>query len=224
MRVICGGEFNQHWKAQTILDDDIETERVVREIVGAVRAQGDAAVRKFASKFDRASPFELEVPFSQAAHALAELRENDPVLVEALEFAAQNIIRFSMKQKEQFTDFEFEMACGLFTGQKVIPVQRAAVYIPAGRFPLFSSVLMCMIPALCAGVEEVILTSPPAEDGFPDMKILAAAAIAAKVLGSEKKVRIFVMGGAQAIAALAFGTESVPRVDVITGPGNKYVA
>jgi len=115
------------------------------------------------------------------------------------------------------------MEAGLITGQRVIPVEKAAIYIPGGRFPLFSSVLMCMIPAFCAGVEEVILSSPPTQDGLPDKKILAAAAIAAGA-AHNGSLRLFAMGGAQAIAALALGTESVPRVDVITGPGNKFVA
>jgi histidinol dehydrogenase len=146
-------------------------------------------------------------------------------------------MRFCEKQKEQFVNFEYEMEEGVITGQRVIPVQKAAVYIPAGRFPLFSSVLMCMIPAFCAGAEEVILTSPPMEDGIPDRKILAAAAIAAEASGislgekgSNKRLRIFSMGGAQAIAALALGCrekngeESVPRVDIIAGPGNRFVS
>jgi histidinol dehydrogenase len=147
-------------------------------------------------------------------------------LVDALELAAKHIMRFSLKQKEQFADFEYEMETGLITGQRVIPVERVAVYIPGGRFPLFSSVLMCVIPAFCAGVQEVILSSPPTQDGLPDRKTLAAAAIAAEVAGiaHNGSLRLFAIGGAQAIAALALGTESVPRVDVIAGPGNKFVA
>ncbi len=144
-------------------------------------------------------------------------------MAQALELSAKHIKRFSDKQREQFADFQFEMEPGLVTGQRILPIERAAIYVPGGRFPLFSSVLMCMIPAFCAGVEEVIFSSPPTKDGIPDKKILAAAAIAAEVAGNNK-VRIFAIGGAQAIAALALGTKSVPRVDVIAGPGNKFVA
>ena len=232
MRIINSGEFDSYWKNEIKKIDDIETEKTVKEIIADVRENGDAAVKKYACKFDKSSPQELEVSLNEANRALDEMRKNDPALTEALELASLNIKKFSEKQKEQFADFEFEMDSGLFTGQRVIPAQKGAVYIPGGRFPLFSSVLMCMIPAFCAGVEEVILTSPPSKDGLPDKKILAAAAIAAKTAGvsidsadtQNRRLRIFAIGGAQAIAALALGTETVPRVDVIAGPGNKYVA
>jgi len=233
MKIINSKEFDSYWKNKTKKADDTKTEKVVKKIIADVRACGDTAVRKYASKFDKSSPQRLEVPLTEAKRALEQLRANEPSLVEALELAARHIKRFSLKQKEQFACFEYEMEEGLITGQRVIPVERAAVYIPGGRFPLFSSVLMCMIPAFCAGVEEVILSSPPTQDGLPDRKILAAAAIAAEITdvsdNADKNarngsLRIFAIGGAQAIAALALGTESVPRVDVIAGPGNKFVA
>jgi len=223
MKIIYSKEFDFYWKNETRRSEDTKTEKNVKKIITDVRAQGDAAVRKFASKFDKSSPQRLEVPLSEAQRALEQLRVNDTALVDALELAARHIKCFAEKQREQFAHFEFEMEPGLVTGQRVIPVTRAAIYVPGGRFPLFSSVLMCMIPALCAGVEEVILSSPPTQDGLPDRKILAAAMIAAKI-ANNNNVRIFAIGGAQAIAALALGTESVPRVDVIAGPGNKYVA
>jgi histidinol dehydrogenase len=224
MKIIQSEEFDSYWKNKTKQTDDVKTEKTVKKIIAEVRTKGDTAVRKFASKFDKSSPQKLEVPFLQAEKALSDLRISDPPLAEALELAALHIKRFSEKQKEQFADFEYEMEPGLITGQRIIPVQRAAVYIPAGRFPLFSSVLMCLIPAFCAGVEEVILSSPPTEDGLPDRRTLAAAAIAANAAGGGKKLRIFAIGGAQAVAALALGTESVPRVDIIAGPGNRFVA
>jgi len=223
MKIIESAQFDSCWKNETKRFEDTSTENAVKKIIAEVRAKGDVAVRKFASKFDKSSPQQLEVPLSEAKRALEQLRANDAALVNALELAAKHIKRFAEKQKEQFTHFEFEMEPGLVTGQRVIPVQRAAIYIPGGRFPLFSSVLMCMIPALCAGVEEMILSSPPTEDGLPDRKILAAAMIASEI-ANNNNIRIFAIGGAQAIAALALGTESVPRVDVIAGPGNKFVA
>ncbi len=197
--------------------DAEKVEAAVAAIIAAVRAEGDAAVKRYAAKFDRSSPETLEVPIAAAQAALAELRAAEPDLAEALEFAAANIERFARAQREQLADFEFEIGSGLFTGQRVIPVSRAAVYVPGGRFPLLSTVLMGVVPALAAGVDEVILASPPLADGLPDRRILAAAALA----GAH---RVFAIGGAQAVAALALGTESVPRVDVVVGPGNKYVA
>jgi histidinol dehydrogenase len=159
---------------------------------------------------------------SVVLEAQEEMRLSDPQLYSAIELSASHIKRFCLKQREQFSDFEYEMEKGLITGQRVIPVQSAAAYIPGGRFPLFSSVMMCLLPAFCAGVEEVFLASPPLEDGFPDRKILAAAAITAEIAAG--KLRVFAIGGAQAIAALALGTESIPSSDVVVGPGNKYVA
>ena len=232
MKIISSNDFDSCWKNGSRTQDDSKTEETVKEIIADVRANGDAAVRKYASKFDKSSPEILEVPLKETIRALNDLRENNFAAAQALELAADHIKIFSQKQKEQFKNFEFEMEEGLVTGQWVIPVQKAAIYIPGGRFPLFSSVLMCMIPAFCAGVEEVILSSPPAEDGLPDRKTLAAAAIAAITAGvslSEsnscgRKLRVFAIGGAQAVAALALGTETVPRVDIIAGPGNRYVA
>jgi len=232
MKIIQGADFDSYWKKESKTEDDSTTEETVKKIIADVRMNGDAAVKKYASQFDKSSPEKLEVPLTNTLSALDELRESDPPVVQALELAARHIKCFSEKQKEQFFDFEFEMEKGLFTGQRVIPVQKAAVYIPGGRFPLFSSVLMCMIPAFCAGVEEVILTSPPCMDGLPDRKTLAAAAIAAITSGvslnednsAVGRLRIFAIGGAQAVAALALGTETVPRADIIAGPGNKYVA
>lgn len=225
MKIIKSEEFDFYWKNISKQIDDPKTEEIVKKIICDVREDGDAAVRKYASMFDKSSPVSLEVPVTETKRAYKELRANEPALTDALELAAENICRFSQKQREQFADFETEAKAGLFTGQRVIPAARAAVYVPGGRFPLFSSVLMGLIPAFSAGVEEVIFASPPCEDGLPDRKILAAAAIAADACGvSDNRLKVFSMGGAQAVAALAFGTESVPRVDVIAGPGNRYVA
>jgi len=223
MKIILSKKFDSFWKKNTRRSEDVETEKVVKKIIAEVREKGDDAVRKFAAKFDKSSPKQLEVPLSEAKRALEQLRANEPSLAQALELSARHIKRFSDKQREQFADFEFEMEPGLVTGQRILPIEKAAIYVPGGRFPLFSSVLMCMIPAFCSGVEEVILSSPPTKDGLPDKKILAAAMIAAEAANNDK-VRIFAIGGAQAIAALALGTESVPRVDIIAGPGNKFVA
>jgi histidinol dehydrogenase len=221
VKIIQAVEFDSIWKRGATQNDD-KTESAVKEIIAAVRAEGDAAIRRFASRFDKSSPEKLEVAMSVALEAQEEMRHSKPQLYSAIELSALHIKRFCQKQREQFFDFEYEMEKGLITGQRIIPVQRAAVYVPGGRFPLFSTVMMCLLPAFCAGVEEVIFASPPLEDGIPDRKILAAAAITAEIAAG--RLRVFAMGGAQAIAALALGTESIPCVDVIAGPGNKYVS
>jgi histidinol dehydrogenase len=217
MKIITTGEFDTYWQNVLGQGEDEAVLDTVRGIIAAVRAEGDGAVRRFAARFDRSSPELLELPGTQAKAAWEGLRGEEPELAAALELAADHIRRFAELQKAQLRDFEYEMAPGLFTGQRVIPVKRAAVYVPGGRFPLISSVLMGVIPAAVAGVEEILAASPPREDGLPDRRILAAAYLA----GAR---RFFALGGAQAIAALALGTETVPRVDVIAGPGNKYVA
>jgi len=233
MQIIDTVQFDEYWKLRN-RTGSVETSSdpadvVVSEIIKAVRNEGDAALRRYAERFDRSSPAQLEVPPGLAESAWENFRKKDEGAAGALELAAHHILTFAELQRKQMSGFETEMEEGLFTGQRVIPVERAAVYVPAGRFPLFSSVLMGMIPALAAGVEEIILASPPMEDCLPDRNILAAAALALRV-GREAavvktpKLRIFAVGGAQAIAALAIGTESVPRTSVIVGPGNKYVA
>ena len=225
MKIINAAEFNEYWKTSSMHTEDESVQKTVKDIIQAVRDQGDSAVRHYASLWDKSSPEKLEVPVQAMHEAVRDLETSDPGLFSALKFSAENIQRFSLKQREQLRDFEFENVPGIFTGQKVIPVERAAVYIPGGLFPLISSALMCLVPAICAGVRELCFASPPAEDGFPDRRILAAAGTAMQICGQkETGFRIFSIGGAQAIAALALGTETIPCCDVISGPGNKYVA
>jgi histidinol dehydrogenase len=249
MKIIDGKDFDAYWKKNSVNKEDEAAQIAVKEVIEKVRSEGDKAVKFYASKWDKSSPHTLEVPISIVRDALNDLDKTDPGLAKALRLSAENIRRFSLKQREQFKNFEFENAPGLFTGQKVIPVERAAVYVPGGRFPLISSAIMCLVPAFCAGAKEVCLASPPTEapppgdglhsgdaavpeggdvnkrSGLPDRRILAAAGIAAEICGQlESGFRVFSMGGAQAIAALALGTETVPRCDVVAGPGNKYVA
>jgi histidinol dehydrogenase len=217
MKIIDSAEFDTYWQDLSAHGEDEAVMAAVREVIAAVRKEGGTAVREFAARFDRSAPENPEASPETAASAYRALEDAEPELVESLEFAARNIKEFAGRQRAQFTDFEFEIAPGLFTGQRVIPVERAAIYAPGGRFPLVSSVLMGVIPAIAAGVKEVILASPPGEDGLPDRRILAAAHLA----GAH---RVFAVGGAQAVAALALGAGTIPRVDVIAGPGNKYVA
>ncbi|MDR2476761.1 MAG: histidinol dehydrogenase [Treponema sp.] len=222
MRIIGAADFDTYWKNEIPAACDSQTAGLVSEIIEAVRNNGDRAVRDYAARFDRTSPENLEVPLETARAAHEELYRFEPELADALELSAGHLRRFAALQSAQLVGFETELDEGLFAGQRIIPVERAAVYVPAGRFPLVSSALMGLVPAFAAGAGEVLLVSPPLEDGVPCRRILAAAVIAA---GKElARLRIFAMGGAQAIAALALGTQSVPRASVIAGPGNRYVA
>jgi histidinol dehydrogenase len=219
MKIITGNEFDVYWKTQSaVAGEDGDALDRARRIIADVRLRKDEAVRAWTAQFDKSAPERFEVPRDVVEAAYGRLRATDPELMDALNTARDHINRFALEQRKQFFDFEYEVSPGVIAGQRVIPVQKAAVYVPAGRFPLISSVLMGVIPALAAGVEEVFAASPPTRDGLPDWRILAAVRIAGE------SVRVFAIGGAQAIAALALGTETIPRVDVIAGPGNKYVS
>ncbi|HMD50370.1 MAG TPA: histidinol dehydrogenase, partial [Bryobacteraceae bacterium] len=185
----------------------VEAEQVVAPILEAVRTRGDAAVFEYARKFDGLDGRSLTVP-PEDWHA-AESRVS-PEFLAALETASTNIREYAALQlpNDTWTDFPD----GRSLGSIVRPIESMGAYIPAGRYPLPSTLLMTVIPAQVACVQTICVTSP-----HPSAEILAAA----KVLGVEK---IFRIGGAQAIAALAFGTETVPKVDRIVGPGNIYVA
>ena len=217
VKIIEANDYETYVKNKTAeIEEEMDDSAMVGRIIAKVRAEGDKAVRHYTAQFDKSVPENFEVPMEKAREAWECLKTSDPQLASSLSLAADNIRRFSSLQKGQFRDFEEELQPGLFTGQRIIPVEKAAIYVPGGRFPLVSSALMALIPAAVAGVKEKILVSPPREWGFPDLRIMAAAYIA----GAD---RIFTIGGAQAIAALALGTETIPRVDLIAGPGNKYV-
>ena len=196
---------------------------VVRDVLNDVRANGDAAVQKYSKQFDVASPSALEIPQAEIKVAAEKMQKENPDLYHALCYSRDLAVRFAKKQRESFDDFEVELEPGLFTGQKNIAVDRAGVYVPAGRFPLVSTMVMTVAPAVAAGVNEIILCTPPrkhpsGEDkAYADENIMAAAYICGVT-------KAFACGGSQAIGAMAFGTESIPAVDVIVGPGNKFVA
>jgi histidinol dehydrogenase len=186
-------------------------EETVSDIIRSVRANGDAALKQFAAQFDGAAPDCLEVTNEEIEAAFAA---TDPDLLRILRKAADNISAFHRHQvRNSFVIHDQE---GIVLGQKVMPLSRVGLYIPGGTASYPSSVLMNAIPAKIAGVPEVIMTTP-AKGGVINPIILAAA----KIAGVD---RIFKTGGAQAIAALAYGTESIPRVDKIVGPGNAFVA
>ena len=187
------------------------TEKVA-EIIRNVRERGDAAVKEYTEKYDRVKTDSLLVTQEEMEEALAQ---TEPEFMAVLEKAAANIRKFHSRQVRN--SFIINDEPGIVMGQKVIPVDRAGIYVPGGTAPLSSTVLMNVIPAKIAGVKEVILTTPPGKGGKIDPSILAAA----KVASADRIVKA---GGAQAIAALAYGTESVPKADKIVGPGNAYVA
>jgi len=198
---------------------------VVSEIVESIRTRGDKAVHEYASRFDKANPssFEISPEFLHAAEK--RLKQNSPDLYNALVRSRDLATAFALRQKECFSDFEVALSPGLITGQRTIPVDRTGVYVPAGRFPLFSSVIMGSVPAKAAGVEEIILCSPPMPN--PDPACATLPWVDERILGVASLCgisRVFAIGGAQAIASMAYGTETVPAVNVIVGPGNRYVA
>ncbi len=192
-------------------------------ILEAVRVHGDSGVRSYAAKYDRANPESFEISPAALKGAEERLREGNPSLYSALCLSRDLALKFATRQRDSFDDFETELSPGLFTGQRTIPVERAGLYVPGGRFALVSSVIMCATPAKAAGVGEIVFCTPPVPHPenpalpWADESILAAASLC----GID---RVFAIGGAQAIAAMAYGTESVPRVNAIVGPGNKYVA
>ena len=203
-------------RPEEILNRAIQTETEVDEIVAGiladVRENGDAALRKYAEKFDGAALDSLEVAPEEieAGYAAA-----DPEFIRTLEMAAANIREFHQKQVRN--DFALTRADGVLMGQRYTPIEKAGVYVPGGTASYLSTVLMDVIPAKIAGVSEIVMVTPPRPDGSLAPDLLAAAKIAGVT-------RIFKSGGAQAIGALAYGTESIPPVDKIVGPGNIFVA
>lgn len=190
---------------------DAEVIGVAARIIDEVRARGDAALRELTARLDGCEVGELRVPEEEIRAAAAAC---EPEFLDALSMAAAAIQEFHERQVQQswFTALEG----GVFLGQKVTPLARVGIYVPGGRARYPSSVLMNAIPAQVAGVDEIAMTVPPAPDGTVDKYTLAAAAEAGVT-------EIYRVGGAQAIAALAYGTETIRKVDKITGPGNAYV-
>ena len=190
----------------------VNVEAVVSEIIAEVRAKGDAALLAYCEKFDGVKLDTLQVTQAELDEAFTLV---EPRFIAVLEKAAENIRTFHACQKRE--GFTLKKENGVIVGQKIIPVDRAGLYVPGGTASYPSTVLMDAIPAKLAGVGNVVMVTPPGKDGKVNPVILAAA----KIAGVDK---IFKVGGAQAIAALAYGTESVPKVDKIVGPGNAFVA
>ena len=186
---------------------------VVAEILRDVQQRGDAALHDWTRKFDRRELEALTVPPQLLRRAFAELDAADR---QALEHAARNIRAYAEAQLRSIQPFSLEIEPGVFAAQRIVPVDRAACYVPGGRYPLPSTVLMTVLPAVVAGVREVIVLSPPGPDGWPNRAILAAAHLAGATA-------VHPVGGVQAIGAAAHGTHSIAACDLIVGPGNAWV-
>lgn len=213
--IIADGESEQKFLQSIRLRNEKTDETVtqaVRAIIGGVKAGGDAALMEYTERFDKVTLKSLEISAEQVGKAYDETPDE---IRNALENAAANIRAFHECQKQQ--SYIITRDDGVLMGQRIRGLSRVGIYVPGGRAAYPSSVLMNAIPAKVAGVGEIIMVTPPGKNGSVDRNILAAA----KIAGVN---RIFAIGGAQSVAALAFGTETVPKVDKIVGPGNIFVA
>lgn len=190
----------------------VDVAAIVADILADVKENGDTAVKAYCAKFDKAELTSLEVTPEEIQEAISQV---EPEFLDILREAAENIRSFHSRQVRN--SFVIADKPGIVLGQKITPIEKVGVYVPGGTAAYPSTVLMDTIPAKIAGCPQLVIVTPPGRDGKVNPAILAAASIA----GVN---RIFKVGGAQAIAALAYGTESIPRVDKIVGPGNAFVA
>lgn len=217
-----------------------DANEVVLSVLDEVQKKGDAALRIYGQKFDVSVPGVFEVPQEELKAAAEKLKINKREIYDALVYSHTLALKFAQEQRKSFSDFETELEPGIITGQKTIPVEKAGCYVPAGRFPLLSSVIMTVTPAVAAGVGEVIMCTPPrvhpddvSESSKSGAGVPGKAFVGGKPYADEGVMaaayicgvnHLYAVGGSQAIGAMAYGTESIPKVDVIVGPGNKYVA
>ncbi|MFP8888561.1 histidinol dehydrogenase [Natrialbaceae archaeon A-CW2] len=184
----------------------------VAEIIAAVRRDGDEAVAALTTKFDGVERGSIRVTDDERTQAREQLAESDR---EAIDATIENVRTFHEEQSEHIEGFEREFGEGIRLGQRVLPIERAGVYVPGGRYPLVASPAMTIVPATVAGVDHIVACAPPQPDGG----VQPAQLYAMDQAGADE---IYCVGGAQAIAAMAYGTETVPSVNVVTGPGNVY--
>ena len=196
----------------TAVEEKKDLSAIVAEIIANVRSGGDKALKEYTLKFDKVSLEDIKVTGAEIEEALAQ---TEPKFLEILKKAANNIKEYHSCQKRE--GFELKKEGGVIVGQKVIPMAVAGIYVPGGTAAYPSTVLMDAIPAKIAGVGRIVMVTPPGKDGKVNPVILASAYVA----GVDE---IYKVGGAQAIAALAYGTETIPQADVIVGPGNAFVA
>ncbi len=192
---------------------DAEVQRIVAEIIEAVRSEGDAAVRRWSAKLDGWEPESFRLEDEAIERALAAVPDQ---VMEDLRFCQDQVREFAKVQREALRDVEVEPLPGLVLGHRNVPIGNVGCYVPGGRFPMVASAHMSVLTAKVAGVPRVAATTPPLEGGAPPITVAAMA-----LAGADE---IYVLGGVQAIAALALGTDTIGAVDIIVGPGNSYVA
>ncbi|PYO36578.1 MAG: histidinol dehydrogenase [Candidatus Rokuibacteriota bacterium] len=193
---------------------------VVAEILGAVRREGDAAVRRYSEKLDRWSPADFKLSPQQIDASVAAVSGEDRATID---YCRDQIAAFARRQRASLSEFEAELQDGVRLGQRLIPVDTVGAYVPGGRYPLVASALMSITTAKVAGVRRVLACSPPSPAGpsNPAGGIYPATLYAMVSAGVDE---VFCLGGVQALAAMAYGTETIPAVDMVVGPGNQYVA
>ncbi|HWQ75491.1 MAG TPA: histidinol dehydrogenase [Syntrophomonas sp.] len=192
---------------------NLEVQETVAEIIETISARGDEAVLEYSKKFDNWAPNSFRVDEAQIAVAEQAVSALDK---QTISFAQDQIRRFAQSQFEVIQDFEMEMFPGVVLGQKTVPIHSSGSYVPGGSYPITASANMSIIPAVVAGVKRVVAVTPPFKGALPSRTIYAMASAGAH--------EIYCLGGVQAVVAMAVGTESINPVDIIVGPGNKYVA
>lgn len=206
--------FIKHGKTDTELKEaDIKVKEIVSDIIKNIETDGDAAVRSLSEKFDKWSPEKFRLSKEEVAAIVASVPQQT---IDDIKFAQQQIRNFATKQRASIQDIEVETLPGVILGHKNIPVNSAGCYIPGGRYPMVASAHMSIITAKVAGVKRVIACTPPINGKVP------AATICAMYLAGADE--IYLLGGVQAVCAMAIGTETIEPVDIIVGPGNAYVA
>jgi sulfopropanediol 3-dehydrogenase len=190
-----------------------EVRHVVQTVIANIRERGDLAVREFSEEFDQWSPESFLLSQPDIDKAIASLPSQ---VIDDIRFVQEQVRNMAERQKESLEDFEIETLDGVLLGQKNVPITRTGAYIPGGKYPLLASAHMTIVTAKVAGVEEVIAMTPPLGGKVP-----AATIAAMHMAGADQ---IYLLGGVQAIAAMAVGTETIPAVDMIAGPGNAFVA
>lgn len=190
-----------------------EVEETVSEILTAVRSGGDSKIREYTERFDDVSRRTNRLTDAERKDAVTRLTDEERRIIDN---STENIRQFAEAQMAHVSEFEVEMDEGITLGQKLLPIEKVGAYVPGGEYPLLSSALMAVVPAAVAGVETVVAAMPPQDDGLPH----PAAVYGAHTAGADE---IYVVGGAQAIAGMAYGTEEISKVDKIVGPGNIFV-
>lgn len=186
---------------------------VVSSVIADVRERGDAAVREYSERFDGWSPAEFRLSDEEIRRIVSQVQAQ---VIDDIAYVQDNVRKFAELQRASITDFEVETQPGVFLGQRNVPVSAVGAYVPGGRYPLTASAHMTIVTARVAGVPKVIACTPPIRGEVP-----AATIAAMSMAGADE---IYLLGGVQAMAAMALGTQTIGRVDMIAGPGNAYVA